>query len=188
MGRKEAGEAEARGKGFAKICVNLFYIDMQKRREARGGKPPPLIFPKTFSDGNGKSPRFGVLSGVPVLLVRLGEHLGGLAKLHDVDNLFADHDRARDGCDDLRPREVFDHANGGDGEGQDEVQEWGGEDGQGGEEGLVVVGEDVERDEEELVCGAEDEQRVLSKSKGGSVRSEGRRVKKEGVRELALLL
>jgi hypothetical protein len=68
------------------------------------------------------------------------------------------------------------------------VQEWGGEDGQGGEEGLVVVGEDVERDEEELVCGAEDEQRVLSKSKGGSVRSEGRRVKKEGVRELALLL
>lgn len=108
-----------------------------------------------------------MLSGVPVLLVRLGEHLGGFAKLHDVDDLFADHDGARDGRDNLRPREVFDRADGGDGEGQDQVQEWRGEDGQGGEEGFVVVGEDVERDEEELVCGAEDEQRVLSKSERG---------------------
>lgn len=105
----------------------------------------------------------GVLRRVPVLLVRLGQHLCRLAELHDVDDLLPDHDRTRDGGDDERPRDLFDRADDGDRQGQDEPDDGGWEDGQGREEGLVVVGENVERDEKELVRRAEDEERVLSR-------------------------
>lgn len=60
-----------------------------------------------------------LLRGPPFLLIRPRQHLARLGKLHDIDDLFADHDGAGRDRDDERPRGALDRADAGSREVQD---------------------------------------------------------------------